>query len=531
MSPARTGGRRRGLALAALACAAALALPAVQASAAPGPAISARATQLSPADVRLVNAWSQWRLGRAGPVTPLATASRSGRLLLRLGGRAPVGATRYMKLVLPPSIAPTTMSFRITYSAPGAVAFISRGSLARRVWSRKGGAPRTIVGRVALQGRRVIYIGLRRRAAAAASASLTVRAYAISTASIKTPLPGGSGTVAGGRSTKPSVPKPGEVYNGPEVYWGGRLGGDAFGAGYGDAPWDRQTLARFEADAGKRISLLLWGQPWKEGGVLQPFGTALYESVRAHGAIPIIDWSPWELNAGGVPSQPDFQLADIINGSYDAYIHEWAADAAAWGKPFFLRFCHEMNGSWYPWSENANGNAAGEFAVAWRHVHDIFTSEGATNVSWLWAPNEIEGYRGIPYTRIYPGHAYVDWVGMSGYNWGTTGGWRSFAKTFTNTYATLRTLAPSKPIMIAELGSSENGGSKAAWIRDALQVRLPQSFPSVKAVVWWNRWDDGLDWPIQSSPSARIAFAESIASPYFAAGRFSSLAASPIPPP
>ena len=437
-----------------------------------------------------------------------------------------------MRLVLPASVRPTTMTFRITYSAPAAVASISSGSLRRRVWTKAGGRPRTVVSRVNLKGRRVVYVALRRRAKSTKSATLIVRAYAISTPEIRTPLPRGS---AGGASvaTKPSSPtNPGPGgYTGPEVYWGARIGGDVFGAGFGDAPWDAQTLSRFEADAGKKLSLLLWGQPWTTGGVPEPFRTALYESVRQHGAIPIVDWSPWELWAGGVPNQPDFQLGDIINGTYDGYIHDWAADAAAWGKPFFLRFAHEMNGSWYPWSENANGNAAGEFAVAWRHVHDIFTAEGATNVSWVWSPNEIEGYRGIPFTRIYPGHAYVDWVGMSGYNWGTANGWRSFAKTFTNTYATLRTLAPAKPVMIAEIASAENGGAKAAWIRDAFQVQIPTKFPAVKAVVWWNTGVELRTAPIESSASAQSAFAESIADPYFAAGRFSKLAASPIPPP
>lgn len=516
---------------AAVACAASVAIPLGSAGAAvPAPG---GPTTLTQTGVPLANGWSQWRAGRAGPATRLAAISRSGRLALSIPGKAPINTTVYLKLKLPASLNPTTMSFRIAYSTPGAVAFISRGTLATRVWVRAGGTPRTVVGRVPLEGRRTVYVGLKRRAAATARATLTVRAYAISTTGTSTPLPGGGATGAPAPSAKGPVTAPGVAYDGPEVYWGARVGGDAFGAGYGDAPWDGQTLARFEADAGKRISLLLWGQPWRENGVLQPFGTPLYESVRAHGAIPIIDWSPWDLSARGVPNQPEFQLADITNGSFDGYLRAWASDAAEWGKPFFLRFCHEMNGSWYPWSENANGNSVGEFAAAWRHVHDIFVQEGATNVSWVWAPNEVESYRGIPLTRIYPGDAYVDWVGMSGYNWGTFGGgaWRSFAKTFTNTYATIRTLAPSKPLMITETASSESGGNKAAWIRDALQVKLQQSFPAVKAIVWWNRRDDNLDWPIESSSAARVAFAESIASPYFAAGRFSSITTSPIPPP
>ena len=85
--------------------------------------------------------------------------------------------------------------------------------------------------------------------------------------------------------------------------------------------------------------------------------------------------------------------------------------------------------------------------------------------------------------------------------------------------------------MIAETGSSEKGGSKAAWIRDALEVQLPQTFPAVKGLVWWNRADDGWDWPIETSAPATAAFAAGISSPYYADNRFSALAASPIPAP
>ena len=79
---------------------------------------------------------------------------------------------------------------------------------------------------------------------------------------------------------------------------------------------------------------------------------------------------------------------------------------------------------------------------------------------------------------------------MDGYNFGTNpvsgDRWTSFASVFGPTYAALLRLAPSKPIMIAEAGSSEYGGSKAAWIKQALSVELPTAFPRVKAFVWFN---------------------------------------------
>ena len=36
-----------------------------------------------------------------------------------------------------------------------------------------------------------------------------------------------------------------------------------------------------------------------------------------------------------------------------------------------------MNGWWWPWSEQLNGNNPGEFVAAWRHVHDIFVQQHA----------------------------------------------------------------------------------------------------------------------------------------------------------
>ena len=209
----------------------------------PAAASAAQATPLTQAEVPLANGWSQWRPGRSGPPSRLASASRARRLVLSVGGRAPVGTTVYLRLVLPATVTPTTMSFRIAYSTPGAIAFISRGTLATRVWSRSGGRARTVVGRVRLDGKRAVYIGLRRRAPAAARATVTVRAYAISTPGSPTPLPAGSAAGTPTASKAAPAPAPGAVYTGPEVYWGARIGGGAVGAGGGGGAWGRPTVA------------------------------------------------------------------------------------------------------------------------------------------------------------------------------------------------------------------------------------------------------------------------------------------------
>lgn len=331
------------------------------------------------------------------------------------------------------------------------------------------------------------------------------------------------------------------VYNAPapppppapaagRILWGAWIDGDRWG--YGDAPWDARTIAKFESQAGRGLSIIHWGQAWYQGGVAQPFYPNDFDAVRTHGSIPLIDWNAWDLNAGGTADQPNFQLSDIISGRYDAYIRSWATGAKNWGKPLFLRFNHEMNGTWYPWSEGANGNRAGEYVTAWRRVRDIFTSVGATNVSWVWSPN-VEYPGSIALAGLYPGDAYVDWVAMDGYNWGTNpiqpSGWVTFAQVFGPTYDRLGAIAPGKPVMIAETGSSEWGGSKAAWIRDGLTT-LPTAFPRVRALLWFDWNDGGMDWTLESSASSIAAFAAALDAPVYAGNEFAAYGTSPIAP-
>ena len=101
----------------------------------------------------------------------------------------------------------------------------------------------------------------------------------------------------------------------------------------------------------------------------------------------------------------------IASGAHDAHITDWATRLADWGSPVMLRFGHEMNGNWYPWAEGVNGNGAGDYVAAWRHVHDIFTRAGADNVQWVWNPN-VPYYGSTPLDGLYPGADYVDVVAL-----------------------------------------------------------------------------------------------------------------------
>jgi beta-mannanase len=189
-----------------------------------------------------------------------------------------------------------------------------------------------------------------------------------------------------------------------------------------------------------------------------------------------------------------------------------------------------MNGNWMPWSELVNGNKPGQFVQAWRHIHNIFTSLGVTNVTWLWSPN-IDYSNSIPLREVYPGDAYVDWTAMDGYNWGNIGphSWESFSQVFQQTYYDILGIT-SKPLMIAETASTEQAGNKAGWITDGFVNQLVHTFPLIRGFVWFNQ-NKETDWRIESSPSAQNAFASAIQSNYYASNNYANLNISPIPIP
>ncbi|MWV48789.1 beta-mannanase [Rathayibacter sp. VKM Ac-2803] len=232
------------------------------------------------------------------------------------------------------------------------------------------------------------------------------------------------------------------------------------------------------------------------------------DSVAARGATSIITWEPWRW--GGGVDQPAYSNARILAGDHDAYLRQWGAALAAWGKPVLLRYAHEMNGDWYPWSEGVNGNAAGSYAAAWQHVHDVVEAQGASNVSWVWSPN-------VPYTGstplqgLYPGAPYIDVMALDGYNWGTAAAWSSWTSPsalFGPGLAQLRTLAPGAPILVAETASAEAGGVKSEWNSALISYLAAQG--DVTGVVWFDH-DKEVDWRIGSSPASAQAFAAALA--------------------
>ncbi len=197
-----------------------------------------------------------------------------------------------------------------------------------------------------------------------------------------------------------------------------------------------------------------------------------------------------------------------------------------------------MNGVWYPWSEDngkggsINGNRPGDYVKMWQHVHDIFQEEGANSlVAWIWAPNIINNlpasHKASTYLdSLYPGPSYVDVVGLSGY---LRPAYKpdntfSFDYSFTPSLKELRRIT-DKPILLAEIGASEVGGHKVAWITSLFEALAKPENQDIIGFSWFNlavtSYTEGElatnDWRIESRPQSLAAFTAGLALP---GGRF-----------
>ena len=232
--------------------------------------------------------------------------------------------------------------------------------------------------------------------------------------------------------------------------------------------------------------------------------TVTLQRIDELGALPAITWEPWHPADGA--DQPQYALKRITAGAFDAYIMRWAKAAALFGQPMQIRFGHEMNGTWYPWSTGVNGNSANDYRNAYRHVHDMFIAAGAANVEWVWsidsASKRPQGQKNA--IDAYPGDQYVDVVGIDGYNGGPTGAtWDSPEDLFAPAIDIATSVAPEKPVWIYETGSGDKRGDKAQWITDLFAY---SARTRVSGLLWFNfNKDSEQNWLLNSSPNVEKA--------------------------
>jgi len=284
------------------------------------------------------------------------------------------------------------------------------------------------------------------------------------------------------------------------------------------APYDRSKLISVERTVGRKPAIEMWYQEWAGE---PPFPASDAEWLVSHGIVPMVTWEPWrppKILHELVVNQRRFRLARIAAGAFDPYIRSYAEQVKQYGGPVMLRPFHEMDGFWYPWGGTVNGNSPAAFIAAWRHIHDIFDEVGATNVTWVWSVNN----ESVPPTpensgpRYWPGSRYVDWIGISGFNWGTSSpysAWNTFDELYHKRIGLLMQFR--KPIVLTEIGAAEVGGDKASWIRQTFSNIL-RHYPRVRAFIWYDKRDSRLqDWRIASSWASLSAFRSTLANPTF----------------
>ncbi len=208
------------------------------------------------------------------------------------------------------------------------------------------------------------------------------------------------------------------------------------------------------------------------------------------------------------------------NNAYNATV-EFAKGCAKAKVPVFVRFAHEMNGCWYPWSSWMDKNQSvvkdpgeetdvtPERYVIMYHNFVSVLRKYAPNVAIVWCPNQ--GWVGLDtgidlFKDFYPGDEYVDWMGIDYYErgWvvrgiGTEKVWGGLfhfglnndmadlpntvqdeSINFYQTYC----VAKNKPLMICETGATLS-------YRNDWTVKQRREYSHKWKMGYWNKGEQG----------------------------------------
>ncbi len=255
----------------------------------------------------------------------------------------------------------------------------------------------------------------------------------------------------------------------------------------------KQAITDFEALIGRTMAIDHYYEPW--GNIFPTFRESW---DLANGRIPMISFGKTK-------------TTDITSGRHDAYIRARANGIEALGRPVFIRWFWEMDGS-----RNADvAVSPSAYIAAWKYLRAMFTAEGATNVAWVWCPN-ASGFEDGSAQSFYPGDDQVDWVCSDGYNWypSDNRAYQSFEEKFQAHHDFA--VAHGKPAMAGEYGSQEmpEAGRRAQWLRDAADA-VQHRLTNMLAVVYFHSYSADYNWQFYDEPDALDAFADMGALPYF----------------
>lgn len=292
---------------------------------------------------------------------------------------------------------------------------------------------------------------------------------------------GGGGGGGGGSSNPDPEPEP-EPETGPEpepepepepssdLEWGSYTGDSL------------ATFTAFETLVGKQgdIQAIFWS-------FNHPFPTAF--NSLGEGKALLIFW------------EPDFDYDVLNSGAKDAYIAEFARGAAEYAEDHRLIMVPfnepNLGDEEEIWGDTGD-NTPAEFVAGWRRVHDIFEQEGAGDVEFGIAYNNFSTGPNPDFDDYYPGDAYVDHVGVDGFNWSDPG--RTPQQVLGPALTKLQDYG--KPLYIYSVATPAGSG-KAAWIRAFGDY--VESVPGLEGWVWFNI-DKEENWLIDSDQASLAAF-------------------------
>lgn len=144
--------------------------------------------------------------------------------------------------------------------------------------------------------------------------------------------------------------------------------------------------------------------------------TAMVQLWQLQPGGELADWDgPLDIAIGAIGPGETWQAA--ATGAYDARWRESLTNLRqAWAGrsgQLYVRFAHEMNGNWYPWS--VDRSEVSDFRIAWARFRDL-QQQLFPRAALVFALNRESVGSGFDWRESFPGAEQVDVLGVDYYN-------------------------------------------------------------------------------------------------------------------
>ena len=296
-----------------------------------------------------------------------------------------------------------------------------------------------------------------------------------------------------------------------------------------------EKISDFCELSGRKITWAYFSNNWNNG---IKFPEKCINIIHLSGFTPYVRLMP-RTNFEEGKKDSTYSMQKIIDGKFDSDLIRWAKKDKQLKYPIIVEFAPEPNGNWFPWSGVFNGgekttgygdpilpDGPERYRDAYRHIIDIFKSEGVKNITWMFHidAHSMPSEKWNSMKAYYPGDNYIDWIGVSAYGALQPGDdWISFKDVMDKAYPELSNISKSKPLAVLEFGiikDSKNKLRKARWITQAFNIIKTGRYPRIKAISYWDeKWQNEdetySDLRINSSVEALNAYRKGVNSPIF----------------